>query len=199
MSDGRHHRRPAPREGAFFDELVDGADPAVVAEAAERAAVLLVRGARSSGDEAVAERLVHLADTEGIEAIAEVWSHAAADSLAGCLWRLYLLRSWVHADPNAVARQFESGRVQAPFARVVAGVADPPGPDALRAMIDEVLRGIAAGDFADVLFRAAAFARVVAAGRATLPEVADVDVHRMLLLAEQLEAAGHLELGRGLA
>jgi hypothetical protein len=194
----RNHHRPAPREAAFFDELADGADPALVTEAAERAAVLLVRGAQSSNDAGVAERLVHLADTEGIEAIAEVWSHAAADSLAGCLWRLYLLRSWVYADPTGVARQFEGGRSRAEFAQVVAGVADPPGPDELRAMIDEVLRGITGGDFADVLFRASAFARVVAAGRAALPDVADADVRRMLGLAEQLETAGHLELGRGL-
>lgn len=194
----RQHRRPAPREAAFFEELADGADPALVTEAAERAAVLLVRGARSSDDAGVAERLVHLADTEGIEAITALWSHAAADSLAGCLWRLYLLRSWVHADPAGVARQFDAGRSRAEFAEVVAGVADPPGPGELQAMVDEVLRGIASGDFADVLFRAAAFARVVAAGRALQPDVADVDVRRMLGLAEQLEAAGHLELGRGL-
>jgi hypothetical protein len=84
-------------------------------------------------------------------------------------------------------------------ARVVAGVADPPGPDELRAMVDEVLRGIAGGDFADVLFRAAAFARVVATGRAALPTSSDGEVRRMLVLAEQLEAAGHVELGTGLA
>lgn len=197
MSERPHHK-PVPREAAYFDEQQDGVDPALVTEAAERAAVLLVRGAHDSEDAGVAERLVHLADTEGIEAIAQVWSHAAADSLAGCLWRLYLLRSWVHADPVGVARQFEAGRSRAEFARVVAGVADPPGPDELRRMIDEVLRGIAAGDFADVLFRAAAFARVVAAGRAGLADVPDVDVRRMLALAEQLEAAGHLELSRGL-
>lgn len=197
MSDRAHHK-PVPRETAFFEEQESGADPALVTEAAERAATLLVRGAHDSDDADVAERLVHLAETEGIEAIAQLWSHAAADSLAGCLWRLYLLRSWVYADPVGVARQFEAGRARAPFARVVAGVADPPGPDELRRMVDEVLRGIAAGDFADVLFRAAAFARVVAAGRASLAEVPDADVRRMLLLAEQLEAAGHVELSRGL-
>ncbi len=197
MSERPHHK-PVPREAAFFDEQESGADPALVTEAAERAAVLLVRGAHDSDDADVAERLVHLAETEGIEAIAQLWSHAAADSLAGCLWRLYLLRSWVYADPAGVARQFEAGRAGAPFARVVAGVADPPGPDELRHMVDEVLRGIASSDFADVLFRAAAFARVVAAGRASLPEVPDADVRRMLLLAEQLEASGHVELSRGL-
>lgn len=198
MSESRPHHRPVPREAAFFEDHADGVDPALVTEAAERAAILLVRGARDSDDANVAERLVHLADTEGIEAIAQVWSHASADSLSGCLWRLYLLRSWVYADPAGVARQFEAGRARAEFARVVAGVADPPGPDELRHMIDEVLRGIAAGEFADVLFRASAFARVVAAGRAALTEVPDADVRRMLTMAEQLEAAGHVELARGL-
>ena len=64
-------------------------------------------------------------------------------------------------------------------------------------MVDQVLRGIAGSDFADVLFRAAAFARVVAAGRAALPTPTDEEVKRMLVLAEQLEAAGHLELDTG--
>jgi hypothetical protein len=197
MSERPHHK-PSPRTAGFFDEYVGGADPALVSEAADRAASLLVRGARDHADDAVADRLVHLADSEGIEAIAEVWSGAPSDSLAGCLWRLYLLRSWVHADPAGVAREFEAGREGAEFARVVAGVADPPGPDELRAMIDSVLRGIASGDFADVLFRAAAFARVVATGRATLPGSSGDAVRRMLALGEQLEAAGHMELTRGL-
>ena len=64
--------------------------------------------------------------------------------VAGCLWRLYLLRSWVYADPVAVAREFDAGRAHATVDDVIAGVADPPGPDELRAMVDQVLRGIAA-------------------------------------------------------
>ena len=198
MSDRPHHR-PMQRSSAYFDEFVGGEDPALVAEAGDRAAALLVRGARESQDDAVAERLLHLADTEGIESIAEVWSGSPADSLAGCLWRLFLLRSWVYADSVTVAREFEAGRAQAEVARVVAGVADPPGIDELRSMVDQVLRGIAGSDFADVLFRAAAFARVVATGRAALPGPTEAEVKRMLVLAEQLEAAGHVELARGLA
>lgn len=194
----RPHHKPSPRTGDFFDDFAGGTDPAIVREAADRAATLLVRGAREQGDDAVAERIVHLADTEGIEVIAELWSAAPAESLAGCLWRLYLLRSWVHADPAGVAKEYDAGRHAAEFARVVAGVADPPGPDELRAMIDEVLRGITGGDFADVLFRAAAFARVVATGRAALPGTTGDAVRRMLALGEQLEAAGHLELARRL-
>lgn len=195
----RPHHRPTQKTSAFFDEVEGGADPALVTEAADRAAILLVRGARESTDDAVAERLLHLADTEGIEAIAEVWAHASADSLAGCLWRLFVLRQWVHAEPARVARAYDEGRARAQVARVVAGVADPPGPDQLRAMVDEVLRGIAEGDFADVLFRASAFARVVAAGTASTHEASDTEVARLLTLAEQLEATGHGELAGRLA
>ena len=83
----------------FFEAIEAGADPAAVAEAADRAATIIVRGARDADQEVVGERLLHLAETEGIETIAEVWSGAPADSLAGCLWRLYLLRQWVYADP----------------------------------------------------------------------------------------------------
>ncbi len=198
MSDRGHHRPTAPGS-RYFEGIASGVDPAELREAADRAAALLVRGAHDSGDDAVAERLLRLADTEGIETIAEVWAGSPGDSLAGCLWRLFLLRSWVYADPGSVARQYETGRAAAPVARVVAGVADPPGPDELKAMIDQVLRGIVQGDFADVLFRAAAFARVVATGRAGLATASDAEVARMLALAEQLEAAGHLELAHGLA
>ena len=94
-----------------------------------------------------------------------------------------------------MAAEFEAGLRSAQVARVVAGVAEPPGPDQLKAMVDEVLRGIAGSDFADVLLRAAAFARVVATGRARRPGGPTDDVQRMLVLSEQLESAGHVELG----
>ncbi len=194
----RHHQRPLARWSEWFEDYEGGTDPALVSEAADRAAHLLVRGARESDDRAVAERLLHLADDEGIETIAEVWSGSPADSLAGCLWRLYLLRSWVHADPLRVAREFEAGRRHAHVAEVVAGVAEPPGPAELKAMVDDVLRGIVGHDFADVLLRAAAFARVVATGRAAPAlapgdEASPTEVRRMMALAEQLETAVKLE------
>jgi len=198
MSDRQHHR-PMKPGAEFFVEILGGEDPARVSEAADRAANLLVRGARGSDDPEIAERVLHLAETEGIETIAELWAGSPADSLAGCLWRLFVLRSWVYADAATAAREYDAGRRRAPVAQVVAGVADPPGPEELRTMVDEVLRGITGSDFADVLFRAAAFARVVATGRAALDDASDADVQRMLMLAEQLEAAGHEELAHGLA
>jgi hypothetical protein len=195
----RPRHRPLIPGDRFFEAIESEQDPIRVAEAADRAAVLLVRGARQAGDDQVADRVLHLADTEGIEAIAEVWAGRPADSVAGCLWRLYLLRSWVYADPVAVAREFEAGRVRAQVHDVVAGVADPPGPDELRAMVDQVLRGIVASDFADVLLRAAAFARVVATGRAELQDTDAVAAARIQQVADQLDHAARLELAGHLA
>lgn len=194
----RHHRPAVPGAG-FFEDITGGADPAAIREAGDLAATLLVRGAQSIDDRAVAERVLHLADTEGLETLAEVWSGAPPDTLAGCLWRLYLLRAWVHGSPSAVAGEFDAGLARAQVARVVAGVADPPGPDELKAMIDDVLRGIVGGDFAVTLLRAAAFARVVATGRASSAGSSHAETVRMLTLAEQLEAAGHLELRHSLS
>jgi hypothetical protein len=187
-----------PGDG-FFAEIAGGADPAKVREAGDLVATVLVRGARDSDDPQVAERIVHLAESEGLETLAQVWSGAPADTLAGSLWRLFLLRSWVYAAPEQVSREYDAGHRRVDVARVVAGVADPPGPDELRHMVDDVLRGIARGDFAVTLFRAAAFARIVAAGRASIGEATHEEITRMLALSEQLEAAGQVEIRHSLA
>ena len=158
-----------------------------------------------AGDDEVAERVLHLADTEGIETIAELWADRPADTIAGCLWRLYLLRSWVYADPAGAAREFDAGRAHTPVQEVVAGVVDPPGPDEVRQLADLVLRGVVQGDFADTLYRGAAFARVVATGRAHLGAgdsasyATDLSASRLLTLAEQLERSAALELEGRLA
>jgi hypothetical protein len=196
----RHHRPLLPGAGRF-EALPGDIDPAVRSEAADRCATLLVRGAHDTADEDVVARVVHLADTEGLETLADLWSGSPPNSLAGCLWRLYLLRSWVYADPTAAAREFDAGRRHTPVHEVVAGVVDPPGPDEVRRLTDQVLRGVVQGDFADTLYRAAAFARVVAAGRAYTGTAYDSDLSasRLLTMAEQLEQAATLELEGQLA
>lgn len=194
----RHHRPSLP--GArHFESIEDSADPAELGAAADRAATALVRGARGHADEAMVGRVVHLAETEGLDTLAQLWSGASPESLAGSLWRLYLLRTWVHADPRTAAEEFDLGRHAVPVGEVVSGVEQPPGPDEVRRLVDQVLRGVVVGDFADTLFRAAAFARVAAAGRARrepdeVGHAGDVSASRMLTLADQLERAGALEL-----
>src|SRR3954466_7348078 len=153
----RHHRPVLPGAG-HFETLTGDLDPATRSEAADRCATLLVRGAHDTADEEVVARVVHLAETEGLDTLADLWSGAPADSLAGTLWRLYLLRSWVYADPQTAAAEDDRGRAHVPVGEVVSGVVDPPGPDEVRTLVDEVLGGVVVGDFADTLLRAAAFA-----------------------------------------
>ncbi|HEU4515385.1 MAG TPA: hypothetical protein VFR87_19925 [Nocardioidaceae bacterium] len=197
----RRHHRPALPGAAHFHAIPTDDDPALRTEAADRAATLLVRGARDHADEEVVERVVALADTEGLETLADLWSGSPADSLAGCLWRLYLLRAWVYADPAAAAAEFDEGRRHTPVHEVVAGVVDPPGPDEVRRLVDQVLRGVARGDFADTLYRAAAFARVVSAGRAHRVHddarstyAHDLSAAKLATMAEQLEHTARLEV-----
>ncbi len=197
-----HPRRPAYLGPAALDAVHGGGDPALREETAQTTARLLVDGARDAQDDAVAARLVGLADEHGLEVISSLWADAPPDSLAGALWRLFVLRQWVHADPLGAAREFEEGRRSAPVMEVVAGVGDPPGPDEVRESVDAVLRGLARGDVATTFERAAAFARVVAAGRASLAaqEPSPVAVSpsepsptlsavRLVRTAEQLESA----------
>src|SRR4051795_6409686 len=104
MAEPSRHHRPVPVTGALFEGLVGDLDPAVRSEAADRCATLLVRGPRDQEESAIVQRVVHLAEEEGLDEIAELWSGAPPDSLAGCLWRLYLLRAWVYAEPHCAAR-----------------------------------------------------------------------------------------------
>jgi hypothetical protein len=192
----RDHHRPVNVDATYFESVAVGPAPDELREIAERTASVLVRGARAEGDGALAERVVHLADTEGMETLADMWSSSTADSLAGSLWRLYVIREWIHADPVRAARAFEAGTSTAQVARAVAGVAEPPDPEAMCRVIDDVLRGIVNSDFADVLWRASAVVHVMSAGRA-LTETRPSDVResaRMITLAEELQRAGHLEL-----
>lgn len=201
MEGPRHHRPALPGAGAF-DEVPGGEDPALRTEAGARVAVLLVRGARDAQDAVVAERVVRLADDQGLDELAQLWATAPADSLAGSLWRLYLLRSWVHRDADRAAREFAAGRAHAPVHEVVAGVVEPPGPDEVRQLADTVLRGVVVADLAVTLERAAAFARVVAVGRAALEDTLPAQLEsaaRLVTTAEQLEHAAGLERAGSLA
>ncbi|WP_262852016.1 hypothetical protein [Mumia quercus] len=176
-------------------------DPVARAEAGARVAHLLVRGARSAGDEETTARVLALADEHGLDLLAELWSGAPADSLAGALWRLYVLRTWVRRDPVRAAREFDAGKAHSPVDEVVAGVVDPPGPQEVVALVDAVVRGVVTNDLADTLDRAAAFARLVGVGRASL-DANDhddafsasrlVDTARALQLAAAHERRGDL-------
>jgi hypothetical protein len=208
--DAHRPRRPALLGKAALDSLGGGqADPAQLAEAAHATATALVESGRAAHDAATTERLVRLVDDHGLDTVAALWSDRPARSLPGALWRLYALREWVRADPAEASADFAAGQHVAAVARVVAGAAEPPTPEALRDLADAILAGVFDGDLAVALERAGAFCRVVAAGRAhRADDVEAYDAPRAGALtqrsaslqrtAEDLEAAAHLGRSRDL-
>ncbi len=176
------------------DQLEGDIDPADRALIAHETAAALVAQARESGDPQLVARLVALVDSEGIDTVAMMWSKAEAHTLPGALWRLYMLREWTKSDARAIARSYQAGVHAAQVRAAIAGVVDPPGPEEVQRLADEVLSGVFAGDLAVALERAGAFCRVIATGAAFEAEtddgVADSRAHHTSLKAAQLLRTG---------
>jgi len=177
-------------------------DPAVRTSLAHETAFAVLHAGRDT--DTPTERLVDLVDGVGIEALADLWRASAPNTLPGTMWALYLLQTWLQRHGDDAARAYSLGRATAEVADVVAGVADPPGPDEVAAAGDAILTSAFDGDFAVALERAAAFCRVVSAGRLAAADVADDlpdddEAGRLtrlasgsIRMAEQLEAAARL-------
>jgi hypothetical protein len=166
-------RRPEPRPhrpALFADltELIDaagGASPHTRAEVAAATAAVLVQAGREPGD---GDRFVSLADRVGLDTLAALWRDADPVSLPGALWALYVLRQWCRTASDEVTRLWRSGEALAPAEVAVAGVEDYADTAAVQRMADAVLTGVYQGELDVALERAAAFFRVVAAGRRSL-------------------------------
>lgn len=186
----RRPRRPTLLGKAALDSLGGSPDPAELSEAAHATAFLLVESGRATDDPAARARLVSLVENVGIDTVAEMWAQRPARSLPGALWRLNALREWVRTDAGVAAADFAAGRDVAPVPHVIAGAADPPTPEALRVLLDEVLHGVFAGDLDVALERAGAFCRVVVAGRVRRAD--DVEVGDPLAAAALTRSSASL-------
>lgn len=205
MSDEpREFHKPVRRSPDTFDRTFAADDQAEANRVAHATASALLARVRAAPHDDVIDRLIAFSDDHGIDTIAELWAHSPARTLPGALWRLYLLQLMIHDDAATSALLYERGRAQlSTMDEVVAGAPAPAGPDELVALIDEILRGVFAGDFALALERAASFARVVASGAtaladdydATEPERASgftTRAARLAAYAEDLRAAAAL-------
>ena len=178
-----------------WDGIEGAPDPAERTVAAHSTAWAVLRAGRETADPQITSRLISLVDSVGLDELADLWRESPEDTLPGTLWQLYLLRTWVQRDGVEAARVYNGGRTAAEVSSVVAGVADPPGPAEVAALGDAVLTSAFDGDFAVALERAAAFCRVVAAGRAHLAdELADADVAH----AQTRLAAGNVRMAESL-
>lgn len=185
------------------DQIEGDIDPADKALIAHETAAAIVHQARESRQPALVARLVALVDDEGIDTVAMMWAKAEAHTLPGALWRLYMLREWVKFDAAGVSRSYHHGVAAAAVRHAIAGVGDPPGPDEVRLLADEILSGVFAGDLATALERAGAFCRVVATGAAFEAESDDghandrahqtaLRASQLLHTGEELERCAHL-------
>lgn len=188
----RFHR-PVVREGAALEVLAEGHDPMARIDAAHEAASVLLHTGRASGDPEITARLVAIVDDVGLDTLAELWASRPARSLPGALWRLYVLREWMRSQPEQAAREYALGVPVTEPNHAVAGV-EPPGPDEIATVADEILRGVFTGDFAVALERAAAFCRVVVAGRAfdTDETASMLDAARLRDLADEFTDCARL-------
>lgn len=185
----REHPRPVLQPSADFDWIIGSDEPGAASRLAEETSWALLDRVRSVADPVIVERVVGLAAGPGLGDIAELWSGESEHSLAGVLWRLYLLRRAVSADPDAAADLFRRGAaVSVTIDRVVAGAAEPVSPDGIAALCDTILRGAFAGDLGDALDRAASYSRIMALGAADLADSRDEhdDAHAAVLTKRAL-------------
>jgi hypothetical protein len=193
-SEHRNHRRPAFFSPSALEAHGPAYDPTEQIHVAHETALALVHAGRAAADPAVTEKLVALVDDIGLSTLAELWSQRPARSLPGALWRLYVLREWVQRAPEEASREYAAGiRFTGPN-HAVAGAAEPPGPQEMSRVIDEVLRGVFEGDLAVALERAAAFCRVVSAGRADISSggATAQQAANMFVMADDLAACARL-------
>ena len=99
---GQHHR-PVLQPSSSFDWIIGSDEAGAAQRLAQETSWALLDRVRSVADHEVVERVVGLASGEGIDDIAELWADSSAHSLAGQLWRIYLLRRITHADPEGTA------------------------------------------------------------------------------------------------
>lgn len=201
--------RQTPRRPAFLSPAALEAHggtlpgPAEVTEAAHETAAVIVGTGRAARDPDLTRRLVDLVDELGLPAVAELWAGRPARSLPGALWRLYALREWVRRSPDVASREYTAGMRFTDVNHVVAGVAEPPGPEEVQGLTDAILTGVFEADLGVALERAAAFCRVVSSGRADLAHGCDAtdpglgsvltrQAASMLTTAEDLQACARL-------
>lgn len=192
MSMQKPHR-PVVRDPGVLESLGEGSDPVAELHAAHESAAVLLHAGRAAGDPEAVERLVAIVSDVGLSTLADLWSRRPARSLPGALWRLYALREWVAENPEEAARDYAAGIRFTEPNHVVAGV-EPTGPEEIRRVADQILRGAFTGDFAVALERAAAFAHVTAVGRADLaPGVPELKrAERLQQAARDLDACARL-------
>jgi hypothetical protein len=163
-------------------------DPALKLQIAHDTATALVARVKDNGSAEVLQRLLAYTSEYGVGELAELWAAAPAHSLPGALWRLYVVHASIVNDPDTAAHAYQRGVNDLnTIDEVVAGARQPTGPDDIRDLADEILRGAFVGELSDALERAAAYCRIEAHGVTTL--VAGTEIGTSALLERAVTLA----------
>jgi hypothetical protein len=160
----RRPARPAQLSEASLNVLSGGVDPQKVDEMSHQSALALLHRIHESSDPDLVKRVLTLVDREGVDIIAELWAKSEPDSLPGMMWRLYMLRSWMQSDSDALTHFWDLGEPAGGAASAIAGIDEYPTPDDIVKTADSILSGAFTGDFAVALDRASTFTNVIARG-----------------------------------
>lgn len=166
------HPRPVHLPNDIFDWMIGADAPEAALMLARETSWALLDRVRSHPS-TVSRVIAHI-EAGGIDDIAELWASAHEHSLAGALWRLYLIRSAVTAEPEMSAVTYARGAAHSHTVDpVIAGATDPVTPTSVAEMCDEILRGAFSGDLGIALDRAWAYCRVMARGALQLADDRD--------------------------
>ena len=172
----RDFHRPTQFTNQEFEAYQGGADPATLNRVAHESAAALVARVKHDPAPEILDRLVTFTDSHGIDVVAELWARASPHTLPGALWRIYLVRAAIRANPAETTLLFERGSdASRTIDPVVAGAPDPASPGEILDLADLILRGAFEGDFSLALDRGAAFCRLTADGAASVAD--DLDEH----------------------
>lgn len=188
----RQHQKPILQPSASFDWIIGSDDPGASHRIAQETSWALLNRVREGADPVIVERVLEVASGDGINDIAELWSRESTHSLAGVLWRLYLLRRIVVSDAAAAADLFARGSQRiGTIDPIVAGAQEPVSPESIAMLCDAILRGAFVGDLGSALDRASSYARIMAAGAADLADERDPhdDAHASMLTTRALRYA----------
>ncbi|WP_350258414.1 hypothetical protein [Scrofimicrobium sp. R131] len=176
--EARRFRRPAMLDPKEAEEIMGDGDPAEEAEIAHTSAWALMGVPEGDFDQEHVDRLVEVVQSQGVDAIAGLWDRSSEITLAGALWRLYLLWQWHQLDPATVDERFDEGR-EALLAQGETPDSIPPLGDVLRGL-EIVLGGRASEDqLSPVLEVAARTLEVMAAGVSAGPRWIESDEHEL--------------------
>ncbi|OKL46565.1 hypothetical protein BSR29_06980 [Boudabousia liubingyangii] len=162
-------RRPAMLDPEVAEQIPGDEDPAITTSAATTSAHALLGESDEEFTAEQVQQLAHVIQTEGVDTVSALWARSSAGSLAGQLWRLYLLKQWYDREPETIYARYHDG--QKSLSEYLAKTGRHlPGLETTMQRIGDLMAGKGTSNLAALLAAAGTLMRVLAAGVCCGPE-----------------------------